>query len=126
MPARGTLGKVTVIAFTLPESAMPRPVLITLTALAASLFFAGAASAQSIVPKLDQEGRKGDMARLAKQQAVKKFDAADVDKDGQLSRKEAAEASPYLAENFDKRDLNQDGFISWEEYVGHDRWPKSE
>lgn len=90
----------------------------------AALVCSGAAYAQSVVPKLDQEGRKGDMARLAKEQAVAKFDAADTDKDGKLSKDEAAKASPYLAENFDKRDTNKDGFISWEEYVGHDRWPK--
>lgn len=92
--------------------------------IAAALLCSAAAQAQSVIPKLDQEGRKGDMARLAKEQAVAKFDAADADKDGKLSKDEAAKASPYFAENFDKRDTNQDGFISWEEYVGHDRWPK--
>lgn len=91
----------------------------------AALLGSGIAHAQSIVPKLDQEGRKGDMARLAKEQAVSKFNAADTDKDGKLSKEEAGRNSPYLAENFDKRDSDKDGFISWEEYVGHDRWPKN-
>lgn len=84
----------------------------------------GIAWSQTMVPKLDQEGRKGDMARLAKEQAVAKFDAADENKDGKLSREEVAKTHPYIAENFEKRDLDKDGFISWEEYVGHNRWPK--
>lgn len=81
-------------------------------------------TAQTMVPNLDQGGRKGDMARLAKEQAVARFDAIDTDKDGRLSREEVARASQYLSDNFDLRDTNKDGFLSWNEYVGHDRWPK--
>lgn len=97
----------------------------------ASLFFllittAGWAHAQTVVPKLDQEGRKGDMARLAAKQAQDKFDAADTDKDGKLSPEETAKAMPYIAENFGKRDKDKDGFLSWEEYVGHNRWKKND
>lgn len=83
-----------------------------------------AASAGTIVPTLDQEGRKGDMARLAKERAAQKFDAMDTNKDGKLSRDEVAQGAPYLAENFDARDKDHDGFLSWEEYVGHNRWKK--
>lgn len=81
-------------------------------------------AAQTMVPKLDQDGRKGDMARLAKEQAAARFDAADADKDGKLSREEVAKTSQFLSDNFDARDGNKDGFLSWEEYVGHNRWPK--
>ncbi|HZX31182.1 MAG TPA: hypothetical protein VFF03_07510 [Rhodocyclaceae bacterium] len=96
--------------------------LIALISLAA---LAGSALAQStIVPKLDQEGRKGDMARMAKEKAVEKFDTLDANKDGKLSREELAESAPYMAENFQRYDKNNDGFLSWEEYVGHNRWPK--
>jgi Ca2+-binding EF-hand superfamily protein len=77
-----------------------------------------------MVPKLDVEGRRGDVARLAKQRALEKFDAADTDKDGKLSRQEVEESFSYLAEKFIALDKNGDGFLSWEEYVGHDRWPK--
>lgn len=80
--------------------------------------------AQTMVPKLDQEGRKGDVARLARQKAVERFTAADTDKDGKLSQEEAAKDSTYLAEKFSERDTNHDGFLSWEEYVGHNRWEK--
>jgi hypothetical protein len=87
---------------------------------------AGWAHAQTIVPKLDQEGRKGDMARLAAKSASEKFNAADTDKDGKLSPEETAKAMPYVAENFAKRDKDKDGFLNWEEYVGHNRWKKDE
>ncbi|RIX49873.1 MAG: hypothetical protein D3M94_01370 [Rhodocyclales bacterium GT-UBC] len=79
---------------------------------------------QTMVPKLDMEGRRGDVARLAKERALEKFNAADSDKDGRISRSEAEEHLPYFAEKFNERDKNGDGFLSWEEYVGHDRWPR--
>lgn len=86
----------------------------------------GWAQAQTIVPKLDQDGRKGDMARLAAKQAQEKFDAADTDKDGKLSKDETAKAMPYVFENFLKKDKDGDGYLSWEEYVGHNRWKKND
>lgn len=96
-----------------------------LIALVSLAVLAGSALAEStIVPKLDQEGRKGDMARMAKEKAAEKFDALDANKDGKLSREELAESAPYMAENFQRYDKNNDGFLSWEEYVGHNRWPK--
>jgi len=82
------------------------------------------AAAQTVVPKLDQEGRKGDVARQAKQKAADRFTAIDKDKDGRLSKAEVDVDAAYLAENFQVRDLNHDGFLSWEEYVGHTRWER--
>lgn len=84
----------------------------------------GAAQAQTVVPKLDQQGRKGDVARGVKEKTAAKFDTADENKDGKLSRDEVAKHFRYLAENFDQRDADKDGFFSWEEFVGHDRWAK--
>lgn len=78
----------------------------------------------SIVPGLEQDGRKGDIARLAKEKAMAKFDGADVNKDGKLSKAELAVSMPYLAENFDRLDADKDGFLNWEEFLGHNRWPK--
>lgn len=94
------------------------PAMLLLTILS------GAAGAQTLVPKLDQEGRKGDVARIMKEKAVARFDGADTDKDGKLSREEVAKHSAYMAENFNKLDADKDGFLSWEEFVGHNRWPK--
>jgi len=97
------------------------PLLFTLFVLSAA---AWPAHAQTVVPPLDQDGRKGDMARLAHKQAQDKFNAADTDKDGRLSPEEAAKKLPYLAEHFGKHDKDKDGFLTWEEYVGHNRWKK--
>lgn len=83
-----------------------------------------AATAQTMVPKLDQEGRKGDVARQARQKALERFNTADKDKDGRLSPNEVKQDSAYLAERFSERDTNRDGFLNWEEYVGHNRWEK--
>lgn len=101
---------------------MPRR--FVLPAAAAGLLLAQTATAQTIIPKLDQEGRKGDVARIAKEKAEAKFNAADLDKDGKLSREEVAKSFPFIAENFDKYDKDRDGSLSWDEYVGHNRWPK--
>lgn len=85
---------------------------------------AGSLHAQTVVPTLDQDGRKGDMARLAHKQAIEKFDTADADKDGKLSPDETAKTLPYLSANFGRHDKDKNGFLSWEEFVGHNRWEK--
>ena len=84
----------------------------------------GIGHAQTIVPKLDEQGRRGEMARLMMEKTAKQFDSADQNKDAKLSRDEVAKVSRYLSENFDKRDADKDGFLNWKEYVGHDRWPR--
>lgn len=80
--------------------------------------------AQTIIPNLDQEGRPGDVARYAKERAVARFTELDTDKDDRLSREEISKAGAYLADNFDTLDKNKDNFLSWEEFVGHNRWRK--
>lgn len=107
---------------------------VVLIALLALLATTGLASAgepapgtqklESVIPSLDQEGRRGEMARLAKEKAAARFDAADVNKDGKLSREEVAQDHIYILQNFDKFDVDKDGLLSWEEYVGHNRWKK--
>ena len=41
----------------------------------------------STMPQPGEASRKGDMARLAQQKSEERFDAADENKDGQLSRR---------------------------------------
>ncbi len=91
---------------------------------AALLLTVGNAAAQTIVPKLDEEGRRGEMARKIKEKSAAQFDQADANKDGKLTKEEVATVSAFKAENFEKHDLDKDGFLSWEEFVGHKRWPK--
>lgn len=84
----------------------------------------GLANAQTLVPSLDEPGRKGEVARNIKNKAVAQFDAADENKDGKLSREEVAKHIRAMADSFDKRDADKDGQLSWEEFLGHNRWPK--
>ena len=91
---------------------------------AAMLLATGTAAAQTIVPKLDEDGRRGEMARKIKEKSAAQFDQADANKDGKLTKEEVATVSAYKAENFEKHDLDKDGSLSWEEFVGHKRWAK--
>lgn len=84
----------------------------------------GVAQAQTIIPRLDDAGRKGDVARTQKEKTQRQFETADENKDDKLSQEELAKHFRYLAENFDKRDTNKDGVLDWEEFVGHNRWPR--
>ena len=90
----------------------------------ASFCLAGLARAQSIVPDLEQQGRSGDIARVVYERAVKQFDQADSNNDGKLARKELATVSAFKASKFEQYDKDQDGFLNWQEFVGHDRWKK--
>lgn len=82
-----------------------------------------AMAAKSLVPKLDEEGRRGEIARINAEKARQRFAALDVDKDDRLSAAEVATIL-YLNDNFAKYDKDGDGSLSWTEYVGHDRWPR--
>lgn len=100
-----------------------RPILlIALFALAVPAAYAQ--RTKSIVPDLDAEGLRGDMARAAQKKANERFDKADTDHDGLISRDEATAALPYVAENFDQYDKTKDDKLTWEEFVGHDKWKR--
>ena len=84
---------------------------------------ASGALAQTMVPKFDHEGRKGDIGRMQAEKANKRFDDLDANKDGKLSPEEVKDVE-YLSAGFEKQDKNKDGFLTWEEYLGHNRWPR--
>lgn len=79
---------------------------------------------KSIVPGLETEGHKGDMARAAQKKANERFDKADENKDEVITKEEALKHLPYVGENFDKFDKSKDGKLTWEEYIGHDKWKR--
>lgn len=87
-------------------------------------FCAHGQSSKSITPDLDEASRKGEMARLAQKTSNDKFEAADEDRDELLSRAEVARHFPYFDQNFERFDKNKDGMLSWEEFVGHDKWKR--
>lgn len=98
--------------------------LLLFTCLAVASPAALAQRAKSVVPELDAEGLKGDMARAAQKKANERFAKADADHDGEISQAEAASALPYIAENFARYDKDTDGKLSWEEFIGHDKWKR--
>ena len=77
---------------------------------------------KSLIPETDDDSRRGEIARAAQEKAGKRFQTADADKDKRLTRDEVAAHYQYMAENFERQDKDGDGFLSWEEFVGHDRW----
>lgn len=101
------------------RSVLPR---LAATLLAAVL--TAPATAQTRIPSLDQDDRRGEIGRAARQKAVERFDSADADKDGRLTREEVTGHFSYMAEKFEQMDKDRDGFLNWEEFIGHDRWKK--
>ena len=79
---------------------------------------------KSMVPEPGEVSRKGDMARMAQKKSEERFDAADDDKDGFLSRAEVARHLPYFDANFERYDKDGNGLLSWDEFVGHDKWKR--
>lgn len=104
---------------------MRRPVWLLLLTLACSSSPAFAQrGVKSVVPDLEAEGHRGDMARAAQKKANERFDKADDDKDGFISKDEATAHLPFIAEKFESYDKNKDGKLTWEEFIGHDKWKR--
>ena len=91
-------------------------------AMILALAFPALAGAQTIVPELDQTGRPGEIARMVFEKSSRQFASADANGDGRLSAEEVATVSPFKANSFARFDKDADGFLSWQEFVGHDRW----
>ena len=80
-------------------------------------------ASKTVVPKLNEESRRGDMARKQMENTSQKFLIADSDRDLKISLSEAEEHFPFIARNFERYDKNSDGKLTWYEYLGHKRWP---
>ena len=80
---------------------------------------------KSVVPDLNAEGKPGEMARAQFKKALEKFDRVDENKNGFIEKAEAEKGlGEYERATFDDKDQNKDGKLSWEEYLGHDKWKK--
>lgn len=138
-PAAGTIASATDLAEHFPVAAcLSRPLLVTapspmplmrsvlprLAAILLAAVLALPAFAQTRIPSLDQDDRRGEIGRAARQKAVERFDSADADKDGRLTREEVTGHFSYMTENFEQMDKNRDGALDWEEFIGHNRWKK--
>lgn len=77
---------------------------------------------KSMIPDTDDGSHRGEIARAAQEKAGKRFADADADKDKRLSRDEVAAHYPYMAESWDRYDKDGDGYLTWQEFIGHDRW----
>lgn len=83
--------------------------LLTIASLVAAIFASATAIAQPA------PGRNA--AQAAPQgRAAERFQAADTDKDGALSKDEATKGMPRLSERFAALDTNQDGKLTAEEF----------
>ena len=80
----------------------------------------------SNVPDINEPGRRGEVARMMLANVSEQFLAADANHNGVLSLEEAAQHRPHIANNFSRYDADGDGNISWQEFIGHDKWPQPE
>ena len=80
---------------------------VLLVALAMALTSA-AAFADTTTPSPDRIEKSGERMR-------ERFEAADTDHDGLLSRDETAKGLPHLSKHFDAIDTNHDGKLSIQE-----------
>lgn len=81
---------------------------------------------KSIVPDINEEGRRGDIARKMLERSSATFLKADENRDYRISLAEATKHIPHIGRDFARYDKNNDDGVSWEEFTGHDKWPAPE
>ena len=79
---------------------------------------------KSIIPDINAEGRRGEIARMMLRKSTRQFLETDFDKDNRISPVEAEEYLPFISHEFERYDRNGDQAIDWQEFVGHDQWPE--
>lgn len=77
----------------------------------------------SIVPDINEKGHRGDIARKMLARSTDLFLKADMNQDNLISVEEAAQHLPHISKDFSRYDKNKDEGISWQELLGHDKWP---
>ncbi len=81
---------------------------------------------KSIVPDINEQGHRGEIARQMLAKTSARFLQADVNRDYLVSSQEATEHMPHVSREFSRYDKDGDGNISWQELLGHDKWPRPE
>ena len=77
----------------------------------------------SIVPDINEKGRRGEIARKMLAKSTDLFLKADMNQDNLISVEEAEQHLPHVSKDFSRYDKNKDNGISWQELLGHDKWP---
>ena len=77
----------------------------------------------SIVPDINAKGYRGDIARKILAKSTDLFLKADMNQDNLISVEEAGQHLPHVSKDFSRYDKNKDDGISWQELLGHDKWP---
>ncbi len=80
-------------------------------------------SSKSIIPDINEEGRRGEMARKMMAKSTSQFMEADMNQDSLISIEEAEQHLIFISKDFARYDKNKDSSISWQEFIGHDKWP---
>lgn len=79
---------------------------------------------KSIIPNINEEGQRGDIARKMLAKSTSQFLEADMNHDYQISAEEARQHLPFVSKEFSRYDKNEDNTVSWQELLGHDKWPR--
>ena len=77
----------------------------------------------SIVPDINEKGHRGEIARKMLAKSTDLFLKADMNQDNLISVEEAGQHLPHVSKDFSRYDKNKDDGISWQELLGHDKWP---
>ena len=78
---------------------------------------------KSIIPDINANGQRGEIARKMHARSSQRFLRADTNQDYLISPQEAAENLTFISKKFSHYDSNGDNSLSWQEYLGHNEWP---
>ena len=77
----------------------------------------------STIPDINEKGHRGEIAREMLAKSTDLFLKADMNQDNLISVEEAEQHLPHVGKGFSRYDKNKDDGISWQELLGHDKWP---